>query len=67
LVKKATIYGGEIEDDDDPNSRLINSPTQSQSDRLKIQPNVVSQVYKEFIIPLTKEVEVEYLLKRLDD
>lgn len=33
---------------------------------MKIQPDVISKIYKDFIIPLTKDVEVEYLLQRLD-
>lgn len=33
--------------------------------RLKISPDVVAKVYKEWVMPLTKEVEVLYLLQRL--
>lgn len=33
---------------------------------LRISPEVVAQIYDEWIMPLTKEVEVEYLLRRLD-
>eukprot|EP00887_Chlorella_sp_A99_P000296 scaffold13.g296.t1 len=32
----------------------------------KVPPEVVGQAYEEFIMPLTKEVEVQYLLRRLD-
>ncbi|KAK3838879.1 MAG: chorismate mutase, partial [Linnemannia gamsii] len=38
---------------------------QEQSSR-KIQADVVVDLYERFVIPLTKEVEVEYLLQRLD-
>ena len=34
--------------------------------RLKIDPFVVSHLYKDWIMPLTKQVQVEYLLRRLD-
>ena len=32
----------------------------------KIKPSLVAQLYGEWIMPLTKEVEVQYLLRRLD-
>ncbi|KAI4354520.1 hypothetical protein L6164_003373 [Bauhinia variegata] len=32
----------------------------------KIKPNLVSNLYGDWIMPLTKEVQVEYLLRRLD-
>jgi chorismate mutase len=32
----------------------------------KVEPSVVSRLYTDWVMPLTKEVEVEYLLKRLD-
>eukprot|EP00879_Flechtneria_rotunda_P023277 GHRR01024620.1.p2 GENE.GHRR01024620.1~~GHRR01024620.1.p2 ORF type:complete len:145 (+),score=40.43 GHRR01024620.1:108-542(+) len=34
--------------------------------RFKIQPDVLASMYDEMIMPLTKEVQVEYLLHRLD-
>ena len=53
LHKKATIYGQEIDDSImDPNQRI---PVDS-----------VASMYREFVIPLTKQVEVDYLLVRLD-
>ncbi|KAE8697477.1 Chorismate mutase 1 [Hibiscus syriacus] len=33
----------------------------------KINPSLVADVYSEWIMPLTKEVQVEYLLRRLDE
>lgn len=35
--------------------------------RYKVSPDVVAAVYEELVMPLTKEVEVQYLLQRLDD
>jgi chorismate mutase len=32
----------------------------------KIEPTLVANLYEEWIMPLTKEVQVDYLLKRLD-
>eukprot|EP00890_Picochlorum_soloecismus_P002232 jgi/Picsp_1/3009/NSC_01231-R1_chorismate mutase len=34
---------------------------------LRIEPDSVAQLYDEWVMPLTKDVEVEYLLKRLDE
>ncbi|KAG2440216.1 hypothetical protein HXX76_004328 [Chlamydomonas incerta] len=34
--------------------------------RLKVSPDLVARVYEEIVMPLTKEVEVIYLLRRLD-
>lgn len=33
----------------------------------KVRPEVVAQMYDEWVMPLTKEVEVEYLLERLEE
>ena len=32
----------------------------------KIRPEAVAHLYEEWVMPLTKEVEVQYLLARLD-
>ena len=32
----------------------------------KVRPEVVAQLYEHWVMPLTKEVEVQYLLRRLD-
>lgn len=32
----------------------------------KIKPRLVGSLYSDWIMPLTKEVQVEYLLRRLD-
>lgn len=56
VEKKAKVYGQEVSlernDDDDV--------------KPKLDPSVASQLYKKWVIPLTKEVQVEYLLRRLD-
>jgi len=54
VEKKARTFGQDIEfkDNDIPH--------------LKIQPTLIPELYRDFIIPLTKEVELEYLLNRLN-
>ena len=52
LEKKAMAYG------QDPESS-------ETSKNYKVRPEVVREVYEKFVIPLTKVVEVEYLLRRL--
>ncbi|CAM0947152.1 unnamed protein product [Alopecurus aequalis] len=60
VEKKAMVFGQDVTLDgptDDKNS--------SQSS-LKVAPSVVYKLYDQWVIPLTKNVEVEYLLRRLD-
>ncbi|CAL9730281.1 chorismate mutase [Monosporozyma unispora] len=52
LTTKAEVYGVD--------------PTNSEGER-RITPEYLVKIYKEFVIPITKEVEVEYLLRRLED
>ncbi|KAI9721949.1 MAG: hypothetical protein M1812_001907 [Candelaria pacifica] len=42
-------------------------PSISAEGQGKIDADAVVAMYKDFVIPLTKEVEVEYLMQRLDD
>ncbi|KAK6456807.1 chorismate mutase [Scheffersomyces xylosifermentans] len=55
LVIKGQSYGV------DPSLRY------SQNPQSKIQPEIIAKVYKDWIIPLTKKVEIDYLLRRLED
>lgn len=55
LVVKAESYGT------DPSMRY------SQNPQSKVKPELIAQLYKDWVIPLTKKVEVEYLLRRLED
>ncbi|XP_047314749.1 chorismate mutase 1, chloroplastic-like [Impatiens glandulifera] len=56
---KAKNYGKEVGinvgDDDD-----------AENPSCKIMPNLVGDLYGDWIMPLTKEVQIEYLLRRLD-
>ncbi len=53
---KAATYGQDIDHATEPQT-----PT-----RYKIMPEVIVAIYDRWILPLTKEVEVAYLLRRLD-
>lgn len=39
----------------------------SQLMQLKVKPEVIVELYRKYVIPLTKKVEVDYLLRRLED
>ncbi|GAA5913565.1 chorismate mutase ARO7 [Sporobolomyces salmoneus] len=56
LEKKAKWYGAELGPDGEP----------LEGSGEKVEVEEVVRLYREYIIPLTKEVEVEYLLHRLD-
>uniref|UniRef100_A0A1J3GB65 Chorismate mutase n=1 Tax=Noccaea caerulescens TaxID=107243 RepID=A0A1J3GB65_NOCCA len=53
--KKAETFGQEV-----------NCVFSGDEKRYKVDPLIVSRIYGEWLIPLTKVVEVEYLLRRLD-
>lgn len=58
VEKKATLYGQDVS---------LNSNNDDNSNgKRKFDPSVASRLYKNWIIPFTKEVQVEYLLRRLD-
>lgn len=42
------------------------SAAEQQQQRFKIQPDVLAAMYDKIVMPLTKDVQVEYLLHRLD-
>ncbi|KAI1317380.1 chorismate mutase aro7 [Mortierella claussenii] len=62
LRRKAMIYGHDITEGCDIMLDGHKEPEQHQ----KIRAEVVVDLYERFVIPLTKEVEVDYLLQRLD-
>lgn len=52
---KASTYG------QDPNA-----PTTASDDKdWKVNPQLISDLYRDFVMPLTKEVQVQYLLQRV--
>ncbi|XP_042501930.1 chorismate mutase 1, chloroplastic-like [Macadamia integrifolia] len=54
---KARTYGQEVS---------INGEMAGDDSVCKINPSLVANLYGEWIMPLTKEVQIEYLLRRLD-
>ncbi|KAL6867603.1 hypothetical protein ACP4OV_015627 [Aristida adscensionis] len=62
VEKKAMVFGQSITLDGPIHTGEKNSSQAS----LKIDPSVVYKLYEQWVIPLTKQVEVEYLLHRLD-
>ncbi|RKP10644.1 chorismate mutase [Thamnocephalis sphaerospora] len=63
LRRKAMIYGQDIGDEEETAANA-GSP---DGRPLKINLDLVVELYERFVIPLTKVVEVEYLMQRLDD
>ncbi|KAH1067269.1 hypothetical protein J1N35_032256 [Gossypium stocksii] len=57
VAKKARILGQEVKVGDD---------IDENKGKYKVDPAVVSKFYGDWVIPLTKDVEVQYLLHRLD-
>ncbi|CAK8533458.1 unnamed protein product [Lathyrus sativus] len=54
---KAKTYGQEV---------IINMEEQKSEPVYKINPSLVADLYSDWIMPLTKEVQVAYLLRKLD-
>ncbi|WZY74682.1 hypothetical protein YC2023_021066 [Brassica napus] len=57
VEKKAETFGQEV--------KCVSGDDESEK-KYKVKPSLVSRIYGEWLIPLTKDVEVEYLLRRLD-
>lgn len=56
VEKKAMVFGQEVS---------LNDPDDKKG-KYKVDPSMVSRLYGEWVMPLTKLVQVEYLLRRLD-
>ena len=54
VEKKARTYGQEVDTDG------------SCSPQFKIEPALIAKLYGDWVMPLTKKVQVQYLLHRLD-
>nr|GMD83726.1 chorismate mutase 2-like isoform X2 [Ipomoea batatas] len=57
VAKKARVFGRQVTLDH----------TDNATETYKVDPPLVSRVYEDWVMPLTKKVEIEYLLRRLDD
>ncbi|KAH6836489.1 chorismate mutase 2 [Perilla frutescens var. hirtella] len=55
VEKKAMVFGQDVQLQEN-----------ESTGKYKVKPEVVSQLYGEWVMPLTKIVQVEYLLRRLD-
>ncbi|KAG8761277.1 chorismate mutase aro7 [Serendipita sp. 396] len=69
--KKATLYSQELDLQGEP--LIIDGDVgrdgkigEVRKGRFRVDVDAVEQLYENFLIPLTKEVEVDYLLQRLD-
>ena len=58
LEKKALLYGSEL----DASGQLV--PAEKGSNKMKIDVDEVVSLYRDWIIPLTKDVEVRVLYPR---
>ncbi|ODO05894.1 chorismate mutase [Cryptococcus amylolentus CBS 6273] len=63
LANKARVYGGEM----DADGKVIEVPDEEFALRGKIDLGSVVGMYRDWVIPLTKDVEVDYLIHRLDN
>ena len=61
--RKAAMYGQDEVNDDRFNPFSSNG---AESPSYKVEPETVAQLYEQFVMPLTKEVQLTYLLHRLD-
>lgn len=59
VEKKSMVFGQEVSLNDDNND-------DEKKGKYKVDPSIVSRLYEDWVMPLTKEVQVEYLLRRLD-
>lgn len=57
VERKAETYGQEMP---------VNVEEDVADPVYKIKPSLVADLYGDWIMPLTKEVQVQYLLRRLD-
>lgn len=61
--KKAKVFGQDVTLDGPTTETSGKNSSQSS---FKVAPSVVYKLYGQWVIPLTKQVEIEYLLHRLD-
>ncbi|KAI9002792.1 putative ARO7-chorismate mutase [Gaertneriomyces semiglobifer] len=71
LRRKALIYGQEIDDETSPpppgaTEKPVRPSVDEAPSNLRIPLEAFADMYEKYVIPLTKEVEVDYLLQRLD-
>jgi len=62
VAKKAMVFGQNVT----LAEKVNNFATDCSEGKFKVDPSVVSQLYADWVMPLTKLVEVKYLIHRLD-
>ncbi|KAG8047640.1 hypothetical protein GUJ93_ZPchr0008g12066 [Zizania palustris] len=62
VQKKAMVFGQNVTS----NGPVETGDSNSSQASFKVDPSLVYKLYDQWVIPLTKQVEVEYLLHRLD-
>lgn len=68
LKRKAAIFGQEIGDqeiDDETGRSTLLDAAVTEAGLLRLEPEALTELYMKWVMPLTKEVEVRYLLRRL--
>lgn len=57
--RKAATYGQDVDSSSDGQPR--------PGAQYKVSPDTIAMLYDKWVMPLTKQVQVEYLLRRLDN
>ena len=63
---KAQTFGQDIQTPDGPAAAAPCSSSPNGKPHFKVQPRVLADMYDKLVMPLTKDVQVAYLLRRLD-
>lgn len=69
VMEKAATIAQDVKVDDASNGTTTNdncTAINNKNTTYKVDPKAVGIIYEQWVIPLTKEVEVKYLLSRLD-
>jgi len=69
--RKAAIYGQDVDADAPQHngSAAFNGGHDAERDaprQCKVSPDTIAMLYDKWVMPLTKQVQVEYLLRRLE-
>lgn len=65
--RKAATFGQDLDALSSTNGSDSDHSSSGVAPSYKIKPEAVAELYEQWVMPLTKEVEVQYLLRRLDD
>jgi len=62
--RKAATYGREPSMESNPSDTAVGLGDDDSDEQGKVDPAVIEDIYKKFVIPLTKDIEVAYLFQR---